>query len=275
MNRFLPYTIFLLLFTVGCKKDIPKAVNNPLKDGPVTEKQLVKTITTIISGKVVSKTIFDYDSENRITTVHDSSFNSDEYVYTYDAAGNMIRQTLINEGKIRTWDVKYINDAPTFLTYTDPDPQNNYFLKILTDKTKTISKTLYTLSTGPNPIQIEGSTTKYEYQDQNLVKVSYSSSTNSNQIIAANVFEYGSKKNPYAYTGDKWQLNWIPFFNKNDQLKDIYTNEGSITTITYSNTYNVQGYPLIVVTNAKQVVDNLPDPIISQNTKIYTYTDAK
>jgi hypothetical protein len=272
MSKILLIALFSLLFIVGCKKDEPKAVNDSEKAGPVTEKQLVKTITMIISGKVIGKTTYNY-SKNRITSVHDSALISDDYYCTYDDAGNMIRQVFSREGNSITRDYKYINNAPVLLTYTNPAvPQDNFFLKIVTDDTKILSETYYTLSADPQPVQIEGSTSKYEYQNQNLVKVSSSFPDRPTEILAANIYEYGTQKSPFLYSGDRWKQ--IVSTNKNDQLKDTYiSGSSSVTTVIYSNTYNNQGYPIKVIANAKQVADGLPNPIISQYTKIYTYVD--
>jgi hypothetical protein len=275
MSKILLIALFPLLFIVGCKKDEPEAVNDSEKAGPVTEKQLVKTITMIISGKGVAKTNYNYNSKNRITSVHDSALISDDYFYTYDDAGNMIQEVFSREGNSITRDYKFVNNAPVSCTYTSPAfPQDNFFMKIITDETKVISATYYTLSASPKPVQIEGATSKYEYQNQNLVKVSSSFPDRPTEILATNIYEYGTQKSPFLYSGDRWKQ--IVSANKNDQLKDMYiSGSSSVTTVTYSNTYNNQGYPIKVIANAKQVADDLPNPIISQYTKIYTYIDAK
>lgn len=274
--------LFLLCLSLGaCKKDSTTPdPTTPDDNGGTTnpsEKQLVKTsVQTSANGK--NTTTYTYDSSNRVVSVRvefaGAATTLDEYAYTFNADGNVSKQTHIRNGKTVTYDYTYVNKAPTLLTFTDPtSAANNYTVKLTYNGTATTSGTFYNLSTGTPPVEQAGSTETFEYQNQNFVK--QSSVSPGVSFLTTRTYEYGTKKSPFLYTGDKWLLTYVPFANKNDLIKEVYTTNGSVQTTTYTNTYNNQGYPVNVIANSSQVISGISAPQVSQYTIAYTYVNAR
>jgi hypothetical protein len=258
----------IALSVSSCKKDNSSPDPTlPAKGG----KLVAKTVVT--SSTSTSTTTYNYNDKNQLTDAHlifSSNIGKVDYIYTYNTDGTLKRESASQPTSTYYRDFTYVNGEPTLILHAESlgNANNSYTVKVKTNGTYTTEGTFYNLE-GTTP----GSTSKFEYQNQNRVKTT---STYNGEILSTYVAEFGNKKNPFLYNTDNWGLTTsIAFNNKNDLLKEIETTAGKITTSVYANTYDDDGYPVKSIKTSTQVIEGISTPYVTEITTVYTYIKLK
>jgi hypothetical protein len=265
MRKVILILLIALSFSACHKNDMDPKPTNPNDD-----KLLVKSVTTTYSdGSYIID--YKYDTKNRLIELNSHiTGNADgdvaNHVYRYgDQNGLLITSTITRGGTIHVYDYSYTYDGmPSVLTYYQPGKTMDYSVGVAITNNN-VSK--YTFQTPPGDI----STIDYTYANNNKVKEVNKSFSHEGDLVFTLTLddEYGIKKNPYLYSGNKWVLPDVPFANKNELLKETSINDDQITITTYANTYNQQGYPTTVE------VTQTSNSKITKSTITYKYIKAK
>jgi hypothetical protein len=271
MRKILLITLFAIILA-GCKKNdsTPKPVDpNGPDDNSKTDKLLVESVTTTYSdGSYIID--YNYDAKNHLVKMNSHTTGNTfddvaDHVYTYDNQDNLTKSVITRSGDVSIFDYTYQNGIPTAVTYSQPNhASQGHTIDITTNGGVVTGNTIHTPSG-------ESATVLYNYTDNNkLVEMNKSFDAVGNLTFTLSFNdEYGVKKNPYLYTGNKWVLPDVPFANKNELLKETVSNNGPMTVYTYKNTYNQQGYPTTVETTMYTAAG------ITNSTITYTYITIK
>ena len=239
---------FIALFTLSISA-CTKSGDGPQPTAPddsKTEKLLVESVTTTYSnGSFIID--YKYDAKNHLVKLNShvtGNANGDiaDHVYTYDNQGNLLKSTITRNGDISVFDYTYSNGEPIKVAYSQPgNPSQGHTIDITTANSLVNTNAISTPSG-------ESATVNYTYGNSNKTKEVHKGFSPSGDLDFMFTLEdeYGTKKNPYLYSGSKWVLPDVPFANKNELLKETVVNNGSVTVTTYLNTYNQQGYPTTV-----------------------------
>nr|WP_067061266.1 hypothetical protein [Mucilaginibacter sp. L294] len=241
MRKTLLITLFALSFCACTKSG-----SNPHPTSPDDDKLLVESVTTSYTdGNYIID--YKYDTENHLIDMNShvtGNIYEDvaHHAYTYDNQGNLTKSTITRSGDVSVFDYIYSNGAPIKVAYSQPGkPSQGHTIDITTANNLVSTNAIHTPSG-------ESATVDYTYTNNNKVKEVNKSFSPGGDLTFTLTFddEYGTKKNPYLYSGNKWFLPDVPFANKNELLKETGINNGPITVDTYVNTYNEQGYPTTV-----------------------------
>ncbi|OOQ61901.1 hypothetical protein [Mucilaginibacter pedocola] len=242
---------------------------------PVQEedKQLVQSVTTVetSAGKSTRTVLtYEYDNSNRMTALHerydDHAGPNSDHVYTYDGQGNLTRSTINREGTVSIFDYTYKDGAPFSVAYTMPANASDFHSLAITTANGVVTN--HVITTVPS----EGkATVVWEYAKGNNTAENNSHFTSSGvkDFFANFNREYGSKKNPYLYSGYKWMLPDMPYANKNELIESSSVNNAGTGSVTaYTNTYDSNNYPISVQASTT-------GGFTSTSTITYTYIKAK
>ncbi|MEO7212208.1 hypothetical protein [Mucilaginibacter sp.] len=258
---------FICIMLFGCKNDS----NEPTPAQEV--KQLVESVTTIenTGGRTIRVVLtYEYDNSNKMTAMHerydDHAGPNSDHVYIYDGQGNLIKSTITREGTISIFDYTYKDNAPVSVAYSMPANASDFHNIAIT--TANLVVTNHVITTIPS----EGKgTVAYAYINGN------NTTENNEHLTSAGVKEYyfnftreyGTRKNPYLYSGYKWILPDLQFANKNEIIKSSYvTSDGTVVPTVYNNTYDSNGYPTVVQASTT-------GGSVSNSTITYSYIKAK
>jgi hypothetical protein len=202
MRKTLLIVLLALSFSACKKNDVSK---NP------PDKLLVKTITfTYPDGDEILE--YNYDSKNHLSGLSYHTTGSLHsgvagYVYTYDSDGNIIKTVATNNGTANVINYAYVNGVP--ITFTNEIPGNPPIYRI----TNIITANNQVIGTS---IQHPGegmSKQRATYNNGNLV----TEITEDFSAIGALIYtymvnsEYGTKKSPFLYSGNKWNLSYTTY----------------------------------------------------------------
>lgn len=230
----------------ACKKS-----SNPIN--PIAnDRQLVDSVITLLktfSADAKKVIHYEYDSKNRVTVLHENYFNypspSGDHIYEYDVRGNLVRSTINRSGKTSIFEYTYKDDVPVSASYREPaSPSNNYDL-VFTVENGLITHSVIAIGSGGT------AKVTYEYANGNHTNEIYQSFSASatKAFTLTDSYEYGSKKSPYLYSGNKWFLPDVVFANKNDNVKTTSLVDGGSPSVVYfTNAYDKNGYPTTVTT---------------------------
>jgi hypothetical protein len=244
MRRTFLIALFALSISACTKSGDGPQPTTP--DDSKKEKLLVESVTTTDSnGSYIIE--YKYDAKNHLIDMNSlatgSVFNDiAHHVYTYDTQGNLTKSTITRTGDISVFDYTYSNGEPIKVAYSQPGNSSQGHTIDITTANNLVNTNAISIPSG------ESATVNYTYNNSNKTKEVNKSFSPTGDLTFTLTFddEYGTKKNPYLYSGNKWVLPDVPFANKNELLKETVVNNGSVTVITYANTYNQQGYPTTV-----------------------------
>lgn len=255
--------ILLALSFSACQKNDSNP--QPTED----DKLLVESVTTSNSdGSYIID--YKYDATNRLIELNShvtgNAFGDVAvHIYTYDNQGNLIKSTINRNGAISIFDYTYSSGVPTNVAYSQPgNPSQGHTIDIVAMNNIVSENAIHTPSG-------ESATVNYSYTNNNKVKEVNKSFSPGGDLTYTMTFddEYGTGKNPYLYSGNKWVLPDVPFANKNELLKETGSNNTAMTVTTYANTYNKEGYPTTVAVTAVSASGT------RKSTITYKYINAK
>lgn len=273
MKKFLLITFIAIAF-IACKKN--GNTNSPTKPDDTTPTVKKKLLSKTVNTNFRNITTFEYkfNDKNQLTGIHsfanNSTFVGSDFVFTYNTDGTLKRQERTTDGVYSYRDFSYDNGLPSLITNVDPaKPTETYTIKLSTDDHLLLSGTFYYPPI--NGLAAHTSTSTFEYLNDNLIKTAsvddaglyYSESTN----------EFGTKKNPFLYSGTKFNISVIPFASKNEVTKETQIANGRKTIIEYTYTYDGDGYPIKATTFTTFDVNSVPPT--ATGTIEYSYIDAK
>ncbi|HTI08266.1 MAG TPA: hypothetical protein VL832_06905 [Puia sp.] len=224
----------------SCKKDHPGGGSN----GGDNTTKLIKKLTKLENGATMVYN-FSYDNAKRLTGFASTTGN-ESTIFSYDAAGNLIKVENIEDGFKNIYTYTWANAVPesgTFkswkLTAGEPDD-------LIED-----DKLTYTLSGGQvTKIHLEMTQVdqnmdfSLSYTNGNLTKV-----TSSQAGFYTATFVFGTKKSPFPqvtrYVLDQAGFSLV-FGSQHELVTSAYDFPGTNLdyTITQQYTYDGAGYPI-------------------------------
>lgn len=233
-------SLIAISFSACTKSDTDLQPKNP----EALDKHLLVASVVTDYGNGTYEINYNYDEQNRLTGMQ-SKVTGNAYgdvanhVYEY-YQGNLLKSTITRSGIKYIFNYLYTNGVPMTVGYSSPDDNSQAHTIATTAEGSFLTDYNISASNG------ELAKTKFTYANGNKIKEVNQSLSNTGAVNFTLTFdeEYGTKKNPYLYSGSKWLLPDVPFANKNELLKETSSNNGAIRITTYTNSYNKQGYPV-------------------------------
>lgn len=267
MKRILFLSGLLIVLFSSCEKAKEAEIIDTTKE----KKLLVDSIITLNEAR--SQIIdYDYDDKNRLISYkqqypNNPGSSSDRYDFVYNSKGDLIKTNYVyGDGYLMTNDFVYnATGTPLKATHKATNyPSGNY-------------ETEFTVANGSvtnkkNINEWADEAEAYLYNNKNQVSKTYNRYSDiPDRVYAASIkYEYGTKNNPFKYTGNKWFLPDIPYANQNELLKATLSDNGIPVVTVYENSYNKEGYPTHV-----KVTETRFETQVTHSEIYYKYITAK
>ena len=260
--RILSFVAILGLAFTSCSKDDSNDQPTPAK------KQLVKissTTTYVGDSRIDKETLnLNYDTKGLLSEVTSSKVEGSDPVinrtfsYSYNEQGKVSKITFNCDGESTVNTISYSGSKRTILQGANYPDGNEYKIKTeqdLNSEGKPIKEQAYNYKDGQWVKYYGQSSGSFEWSNGNLTKtVDHSGSTT--------VYQYDAKKGLGLNLDAIWftdieycetlghLLDYVRP-NLNNMLKVVTTNGSEISTTTYKNTYDTDGYLIKVEVNYK------------------------